>query len=410
MYKNKLLKKSPGKAGLNLPPVEDPNGSKIKTILEVDPDFYSLVDGRPIRPDTSIRKYKQNIKDVALKRTLHGLLVDEILRIDRDIKTERKIYETASTHFYECQESFNKFLADDNDKTIIIMRNSDSLDKELSNQIEQHKKAIYDFASLKSKLQYIDETLQILLSFQNFLFNAAPILWRDSQELKLVTGQLEIFTMDTDIFNEIDVNLISERLKKMPPPRLYFKTPEQIQIIFELLEKQNLNYLLKTEELRSEKNKFVKSSILLKTLLRHELDYIKDKICEIEKCIEENERREIELKREFYRILEDKFKFLVSSKAPLQIFNYVEFAYEQLIAPNETNLSTLDLVLALEQEYNNIMLDLSTFDLSLIKCIEKNTYEEEIKETKLAKEAAKLLKDVEKLSKKLKSSYELAKK
>lgn len=133
-------------------------------------------------------------------------------------------------------------------------------------------------------------------------------------------------------------------------------------------------------------------------------------IHEVKKSIDRNHEKEKELKQEFFRILEGKIKFLISSEMILKISNDVEFAYEQVIGTNETNLSPLEQVLALEQEYNCIMLDLSAFDLNTIKYIEKSTYENEDKQMKQAKEAAKLLKDVDKLSKRLKSSFNLNRK
>lgn len=90
----------------------------------------------------------------------------------------------------------------------------------------------------------------------------------------------------------------------------------------------------------------------------------------------------------------------------LQLYNYVEFAFEQLIAPNNTKMSSLDMARALETEYDNLMMDISAYDLNLIKRIEKETYESSDREIKQAKEAAKLLKDVDKLNRRLKSSYE----
>ncbi|XP_064073450.1 uncharacterized protein LOC113393884 [Vanessa tameamea] len=397
-------------SGIKLPPITKCKKSDVRTILDVDPQYFSLVEGRPIKTNTSINKYKQNIRNIALKRTLHGFLTDEILRINREIETERKIYNTASKHFEEYQHSFDKFLADDNNKTIVIMKTSDNLAKELSNETEEHKKANFELATIKSKLQYINETLQILLSFQCFLHKAAPILWQEKYNINLNLEHLEILSMDSDIFVEIHINLIRERLSKLPPSRLYFKTPDQLLIVFDLLEKQNLNYLLVTEELNVEKNKFLKSLGFLKNLLGNELEFIKAKMKKIEELIVWNKHREIELKEIFFQILEDKMQYLVSSETVLQIFNYVEFAYEQVIASNDANLSSLDMTVALEEEYNNLMLDLSAFDLDVIKAIEKETYQNEAKETKQAKIASKLLKDVNKLNKRLKSSYEPSRK
>lgn len=267
------------KYGIKLPPIEQSDdNSGLKTILSIDPQFYSQVEGRPIRSNKSIRKYKQNIRHIALKRTLHGFLMDEIFRINREIETERNIYNKASKHFEEYQHSFDKFLDDDNDKTIVIMKKSDNLAKELTNQTEKHKKANFELATIKSKLQYIHETLQILLSFQCFLHRAAPILWQERQNVTLNVHNFEILTKDCDIFLEVNKTLIRERLNQLPPPQLYFETPDQLLIVFDLLEKQNLNYLLVTEDLNAEKNKFLKALRVLKSLLTQELDSIKEKV------------------------------------------------------------------------------------------------------------------------------------
>lgn len=218
----KLVKNCKKKSfsGVKLPPISKSNEENVKTVLDVDPQYFSLVEGRPIKINKSISKYKQNIRQIALKRTLHGFLMDEILRITREIETERKIYFTASKHFEEYQHSFDKFLADDNNKTIAVMKKSDTLAKGLTSETEENKQANFELATIKSKLQYINETLQILLSFQNFLYKAAPILWQDKHNVNLNPEQFEILSMDSDIFVKINIDLIRERLNNLPPPTL----------------------------------------------------------------------------------------------------------------------------------------------------------------------------------------------
>lgn len=276
----KLTKKETRKtvAGIKLPPIEQVSDNTVKAILDIDPLYYSLVKGRPIRPNTSTQKYKHNLKGIAIKRTLHGFVLDAILRIGREIEAENSIYDITSKHFDEYQSSFNKFLADDNNQTIAIMKKSDSLAKSLKCKIDEHKKTTYDLASLKSTLHYNNESLMILLSFQNFLNKASPILWQKKNNIKLDVDRPEFFLTETDIFRSIEINITKERLESLTPPYLYFEKPEQLLIIFDLLEKQNLNYLLVTEELRSEKNKFIKAKNLLKSLLNQELDFIYEQV------------------------------------------------------------------------------------------------------------------------------------
>lgn len=280
--KKKSRKRSSRKTivGIKLPPIEKVNNADetIKTIVDVDPSFYAILEGRPVRPNISIKLYKQNIRDVALKRTLHGFLVDEILRIDREIETERTVYDTASRHFDEYKHSFDKFLADDNNKTIAIMKKSDNLAKDLANQTEDFKSANYEMATIKSKLQYTDESLMILLSFQNFLHTISPILWQEKENIVLDIKHPDIFVMDSDVFCKLDINATKERLSNLPPPKLYFEMPDQLLSVFSMLEKQNLNYLLVTEELNSEKNKFLKSLEFFKDNFKAELNFMQQKV------------------------------------------------------------------------------------------------------------------------------------
>lgn len=265
---------------LRLPPIEldHEDSTKVKTVLDIDPDYFSLVDGRPIRPSTSINAYKKNIRDVSLKRTVHGFLTDEILRIDKEIATENNIYEIASKQFEECKKSFDKFLAYDNDKTIYVMKESDTLNKELMIKTEEYKKINYEMASLKSKLQYIDETLLILLSFESFLHKVSPHLWQKSMNINLNVKHSEILPVHSDVFQKVDINLIKDRLSNLASPRLYFESPEQLLNIFYLLEKQNLNYLLITEEMNSIKNSFLNTRNKFMESLKHELHLIEEKV------------------------------------------------------------------------------------------------------------------------------------
>lgn len=104
--------------------------------------------------------------------------------------------------------------------------------------------------------------------------------------------------------------------------------------------------------------------------------------------------------------MEDKIRYLVTSETALQIFNYVEFAYEQLLASNDIKMSSADMMASLEKEYDDLMLDISAYEWRDIKAIEKEIYEMGDIQIKQAKEAANMLKNVDKLNKRLKSAYE----
>lgn len=245
--------------GIKLPAVEPCPELKAKTITDVDPDFYSMVENRPIRPNTSYLTYKQNIHHIARNNATKGFVQDEILRINKDMEREKDIYEKTAKDFEDCKKSFDKFLAHDNDKTIEVMKRSDNLAKDVANQMHEHKQASFELATIKSKLQYINESIMILLSLENFLHKASPVLWREKNNVKIDAEYPDIYNADTDIFRPTDIQAIQDRINNLPPKSLYFEIPEQLIEVFDALEKQNLNFLLATEDIRSQKLKTLKA-------------------------------------------------------------------------------------------------------------------------------------------------------
>ncbi|GBP66465.1 hypothetical protein EVAR_51451_1 [Eumeta japonica] len=399
--------RSASKFGIKLPPIEGKvENFKVKTVMDIDPDFFTLVDGRSIRPNKSLSVYKGNIRDLMLKRTLRGYTEDEILRIDRQNKAETEIHERAVIHFEEYKTSFDKFLADNNNVTINIMRKSDGLARDLANKTEEHRKITFEMTNLKSKLQYVDETIMILLSFERFLHRISPGKWQKDNNVDLAIQQKPIFTIGSNIFQQLNTDSIKEQLNALQPPRLYFETPEQLTEIFSVLETQNLEYLLKAEEMRVLLLKFLRALDRFKENLKHELDFVQEKVKDVEELILWNVQRESELKKMFYKILEEKIRYLVSSKAVLELHNHVEYAYEQLISKNDTDQSTLSMILSVESEYNNLMLELSTVHPKIVKAVEKETFENDAKQLQKAKISHDLLKNVDKISRRLKASYE----
>lgn len=103
-------------------------------------------------------------------------------------------------------------------------------------------------------------------------------------------------------------------------------------------------------------------------------------------------------------------KELIVSESVLKMYNALEFTYGQIIAPNDIKLNVVTMCRGLESEYNDLMFELSLCDPRLLKKIEKDIYQTGERKLKQAVRAHKLLKDVDKLHRRLNSCFDPSRK
>lgn len=126
----------------------------------------------------------------------------------------------------------------------------------------------------------------------------------------------------------------------------------------------------------------------------------------IDDVITLKEVREAELKTIFFDMLQEKIKELLVSESVLTMYNALEFTYDHIVAPNDIKLNIFTMSRGLESEYNNIMFELTLCDRKVLKKTEKDIYQTGERKLKQAVRAHKLLKDVDKLHKRLNSCFD----
>lgn len=240
--------------------MEEPDPVKIKTILDIDPDFYTIVEGRPVSKPFSMSKYLQQIRDVLRTRLMVGFRNDELLLFEEKIKREQQSIEKIKKNYAMYLQGFEQFLSEDYNESMKMLRTGEQATIITMEKAEYIKCLHRENAALEFNVHKLEERWRDLKMYQKFLYFISPMSWRQKYDyihrdnLELQPSQIfKKFTLGeegqaTSLINLVDEYL--ECLKGEEEPALYFTSPDELIKVFRFIEIQNLNCLLHTEEIQ----------------------------------------------------------------------------------------------------------------------------------------------------------------
>lgn len=87
-------------------------------------------------------------------------------------------------------------------------------------------------------------------------------------------------------------------------------------------------------------------------------------------------------------LINGQFKHLIADDEILKLHVFVEDVYESCIAPNDSNFTIYEMMRAIEQYYNELVLALDRMPQEIVKKSERHRFAEEARLAKLCREAA----------------------
>ncbi|KAJ1532005.1 hypothetical protein ONE63_000639 [Megalurothrips usitatus] len=103
---------------------EDPPPPE-KTMVDMDPEFYSIVEGRPNRDRISVREYVDSIRDLVRVRLKIGYNEDECLLVDEQFRMERQRLDQILAQQKQYVDLFDQFLAEDHAASMELLKKAD---------------------------------------------------------------------------------------------------------------------------------------------------------------------------------------------------------------------------------------------------------------------------------------------
>lgn len=100
-----------------------------KTMVDMDPEFYTVVEGRPNRERGSVRDYIGHIRDLVRVRLKIGYNEDECVLVDEQFRLERQRLEQILAQQKQYVDLFDQFLAEDHAASMELLKKADQAAK-----------------------------------------------------------------------------------------------------------------------------------------------------------------------------------------------------------------------------------------------------------------------------------------
>lgn len=249
--------------------VKDPQIKSMKTILDLDPEFFTLIEGRPVPQKLTHKEYIKDVRDVLRTKIVSGYREDEILLIDENFIVEQKVIDEIKQEFQKYVNTFEDFLFTDHTNSMALLRQSEQEAQIAAEKYEIHRELSKNYGSLKSTVYNLEEKWRNCKMYQKFLYLVSPMDWRKTHDFYHIkrmdserSVELEEENSGSSVFGRYKLaevgevlsleNLIEQFLddiKMQDEPQLFFNEPLQLLKVFNFIEMQNLNSLLHSEEL-----------------------------------------------------------------------------------------------------------------------------------------------------------------
>lgn len=375
----------------------------VRAVVEIHPEFYTVIEGRPLRCFDDIKVYVNNIRNYAMNKQQIGYRNDLILKLARNTIEEEKEYEKISRDFKYHIKNFQKFLTEDYKKACSKVSQAEKVTVELVNKNSEFLTYVTKVTILNNILFKLDAIRSVLKSYRRYLMFVAPLTWRqvydENLRSKLQSIQFDAgeFVTDNDLVESMDIDKMIEvagnELKNPLLPCLYFTDPEQMVYMFRTMELQSREYLKQLSKTDIPYRLLQDRIRQLGLATKQESDYFQYYIDRINIEIIREQYNENELQVMFYRILNGSFYESVASPDTLKLKICIEFVYEEVFGKcEEGHENIMDPMKILEVTYEDLNLKLDSLDFKIVNEARKDCFAQDLKMMKNAYKAARELK------------------
>lgn len=367
----------------------------VRAVVEIHPEFYTVIEGRPLRSFDDIKLYTSNIRSYAMNRQQIGYRRDLIMKLEQSNVDESVQYEQIVEDLRQHIKNFQKFLTEDYKKACSKVATTEKVAADLVAINSEILGYISQLTILNNMIFKLDAIRSVLKIYRSYLLFVAPLSWRQKYDEtlkdKIASIQFEAgqFATDNDLVESMDIDKMVElarhELTNPLPAYNYFDTPEQMIYIFRTMELQSREYLTELAKTDAPFRRLVERVYQLKKATRQELDYFQYYIDRINAEISRELYNETYLQEKFFRILLETFYESVACPLTLKLKICIEYVYEQVFGKcEEGHHSLMDPMKILEVMYEDYNLRMDSLDFTIVKKAQSDLFAQDLKMLKLA--------------------------
>ncbi|KOC69388.1 Coiled-coil domain-containing protein 37 [Habropoda laboriosa] len=371
-------------------------------ITDVDPKFFSKLDGRVIKEKFSVRDYVDDIREIFKARLLAGQEMDDCIRNDQQFVEQQKILDRIKHRYHRYVAGFEEFLSKDHEESMRILLEAEheaKLTREVSEKRNQLSK---ELGHVRLDVYHWEENWRMVKMCQRFLYQVSPIAWREEHDWihRSDSGESVIRGNTDDLFGRyrtVDevaslnslIELFEQDVMEAGPTELYFVDPLDLIRVFRAIETQNLSALIHLESLAEPMSEMINTIQTAEEQIKLEVRELTNAINELQENIRKLENRAKDLENYANELLETVFRDSVCSEEVLRLQVFIEVAYESCVGPNEANLDSFSMMKWIEKTHEELNLELDTLPPGVVKACEKEGFKQELRAMKETEEAAK---------------------
>lgn len=374
----------------------------VRAVVEIHPEFYTVIEGRPIRTFDDIKLYVNNIRAYAMNRQQIGYRRDLILNIKRSIAKEEQEHDEIVNDYKTHVKNFQRFLTEDYKKACSRVEKADKISEALVAKQAEFLGYVTKITILNNVIFKLDSIRNILKIYRRYLMFVAPLSWRQQydetlygkvQSIQFESGE---FATDNDLVNTLDIDktieLAAIELKNSLPVHLYFVNCEQMMFLFRTMELQSREYIMQLTKTTTPYRLLKRRMKQLKQETKQQLDYFQYYIDRINNEIAIELHNEIHLQEKFYRILNGSFYDSVANPDTLKLKICIEYVFEQVFGKCEEGHQNLyEPMKTLEVMYEDYNMRLDSLDFKIVNCARAEAFANDLRLMKNAFKAQREL-------------------
>ncbi|XP_018574286.1 coiled-coil domain-containing protein 38 [Anoplophora glabripennis] len=401
--------------------VEETPAEGMRTVTDINPNYFKIIQGRPIPEKLDIREYIETVRDSLRTKIVIGYREDDIALIDETLLLEQTIIDVVKENLQSYVDTFENFLLEDHSSAMRLLRESDEVSKITFNKYLEHNAVAQKHAALNSSLFNVEDKWRMCKTYQKFLYAVSPLSWKTEQKLsqrrtsiykpqdptdEFMAGLYRKSILTKGISLQDIVDEFMEETVDDAPPLLYFTKPEELMDVFRFMEMQNLNSLLHTEQLARPLEGIKDNMKSAVKAFDKEIKNLQEIVDVLEGGILWEENRVKYLEELATNLIENEFKNLIVEEDVLNLQVIVEDVYENRIGPNDANINIVEMMKAVEELYRRELLFFDMIPSKELASLEGSYYEEEIMMMRLAERAAKQYDELERITNNIRRAYD----
>lgn len=390
-------------------------------LLDIDPQYFKILEGRPIKQKVNKRKYVEEVRETLKTKLEVGYQLDEVMNIEEKFKEEQKRLKNAETLYEVFADSFNEFVEEDHESTMKLLHDVQTETEKSTNKRIQLKKLEKQLEVVKCQVSVLEGNWRNCKLLQKFLYMASPMHWRKQHdyihrtghnsvllvsEMSTLFGRYRLSPTEPEVSLDKLLDLFLTDIQTAEEPLLYFAKPCELLQVFQNMELQNLNCLLHCEDLTDPVKTVQQGFTEAQKQFETESARIADKIKDLETAVTWEEDTIQSLKAKARELLCGLFKDQVVGESTLRLHVFVEDVYETCVARKDSSLGLLEMMSAVEMKMESLLLRLDCLPSEIVRMAETKVYEEDARVKKEAELAEVRMKLMEKLTWRLRRALE----